>query len=190
HAGIKQSRRDCSNWRAGYSTNRADCRRPVHWRFAWWSISDSSLRPGWQRRNNHPGSGNICCAGNGRPRGWLSSVSRPELYGTGDLVPLRERKKAGCENGTAQYVPRIICRYRSDSRIRNLKGWHENSAQCCFPKRNETGRAESNIALQLRRLRNQHAAEVRLYAPALVRSRRSLCGSEYSRGRRVRGRVG
>ena len=46
-----------------------------------------------------------------------------------------------------------------DARIRNLKGRRENSAQYHFPQRNETGRAEPDIALRLRWLRNQHVPE-------------------------------
>ncbi len=55
------------------------------------------------------------------------------------------------------------------------------STQYHFSERNETGRAESDAPLRLRWLRDQHVAEFRLYSPALVRSRRRLCGSEHSR---------
>ena len=58
-----------------------------------------------------------------------------ELYRAGSLVPLCRRKKPSRENGAAQHFAGLICRYRSDARIRDLKGRHENSAQYHFPQK-------------------------------------------------------
>ena len=104
-------------------------------------------------------STNLRCAGNARARRWFAPVPRRQLHRAGGVVPLSQRKNRAGEDGAAEHVACFICRHRSEARVRDVEGWHQNSAQHRFPKRNEARRTESDAALRLRRLRHQHVAQ-------------------------------
>ena len=85
-----------------------------------------------------------------------------------------------------QHFAGLLCRHRSDARVRALEGWHEGAAQYHPAERDQARREQPDAALRLRRLWHQHVAHVRFHAPALVRPRRRLCRGQHPRRRGVR----
>src|SRR5437867_521076 len=185
-AGVEERCRDRSRWGSGDRAHRADHRRPLRGRSAWWAISNPAFRSEWKKCNHHPDSTDLGCSGNARTRRRLAPVSRRELHRACGVVSVSEWKNRGSKDGAAQHVACVICRHRSAARVRHVERRRKNSAQHSFSKRDEAGREQPDAAVRLWRLRNQYVAEFRFYTAAMVRSRRRLCRGEYSRRWRVR----